>query len=82
MIVYRSLITHVTGEALAAWTMFAGANGVSLDGLIEALGQNLAEAIRVAEATGRPLTGIAPTIGGDWVEAARAVDFERREAEQ
>lgn len=65
---YIEPATHTT------WTLFAEDNGVSVTGLLEALGIELAADIDKAIADG----GDATDVRQDWVKAARKIDAQRR----
>ena len=62
----KAIHAYVTDIAKDAWEEFAACQGVSVTGLIEALGQELAEEDPESDDR-RP-----------WVKAARRIDVERR----
>lgn len=64
-----ALHAYLSPESHAAWQAFSEENGVSVTGLLEALGLNLAR--EIAE------TGDAD-IRQDWVKAGRKIDGIRR----
>lgn len=61
---YLDAATHDT------WALYAEDNGVSITGLLEALGTELAGEIDKAEANGGDATDVRP----QWVKAARKID--------
>lgn len=64
-----SLHAYLSDEAHDAWQVFAEENGVSITGLVEALGQDLLLGMRKEGAT---------EIRQDWVKDARRIDAARR----
>jgi hypothetical protein len=65
----QAIHAYLSVTAMTAWQAFAEENGVSITGLLESLGLNLAT--EIAE------TGDAD-IRQDWVRAGRKVDAIRR----
>lgn len=70
----KAIHAYVAPDTHATWTLFAEDNGVSITGLLEALGIDLGKEIEKAEAEG----GDATDIRQDWVRAARKIDAIRR----
>lgn len=65
----KALHAYLSEHSYTAWQAFSEENGVSVTGLLESLGLNLA--VEIAE------TGDAD-IRQDWVRAGRKVDAVRR----
>lgn len=65
----RAIHAYTSVEARDAWNEFADLNGVSVTGLLEALGLELIEELDHSDAT---------EIRQAWVKAGRRVDAERR----
>jgi hypothetical protein len=66
----QALHAYLSEKAHQAWQSFAEENGVSVTGLLEALGQQLSEEIEVS--------GDAADIRQDWVKQGRKIDAQRR----
>lgn len=64
-----ALHAYLSKEARTAWRTFSEENGVSVTGLLESLGLNIAEELDGHE---------ADDIRQDWVKAARRIDVQRR----
>lgn len=67
----QALHAYLSEIAHRAWQAFAEENGVSVTGLLEALGVDLAEKIKAA---GDDATDIEQ----DWVKRGRKIDAQRR----
>lgn len=67
----KALHAYLSDEARGAWDTFSRDNGVSMTGLLEALGLDLAEEIA---ANGDEGDGLRK----DWVKAGRRIDADRR----
>lgn len=65
----KAIHAYVSDEAWAAWRDFSEENGVSVTGLLEALGLELAEELETTEPDEMRRT---------WVKAGRKVDGIRR----
>jgi hypothetical protein len=65
----QALHAYLSDEAHAAWGVFSEENGVSVTGLLEALGLELAEELKNAD---------ADTIRRDWIRQGRKIDAYRR----
>lgn len=65
----QALHAYLSEEAHAAWGVFSEENGVSVTGLLEALGLELAEEIEQAD---------PDTIRRDWIRRGRRIDAQRR----
>lgn len=65
----KAIHAYVSDEAHAAWLRFSEVNGVSLTGLLESLGWELLEEMRLAE---------PDEIRQPWIKAGRKVDAQRR----
>lgn len=66
----QALHAYLSEKAHQAWQSFAEENGVSVTGLLEALGVQLADEIEAA--------GDAADIRQDWVKRGRKIDAQRR----
>lgn len=66
----QALHAYLSENAHQAWQSFAEENGVSVTGLLEALGVQLAGEIETA--------GDAADIRQDWVKQGRKIDAQRR----
>lgn len=64
-----ALHAYLSDEAHAAWAVFSEENGVSVTGLLEALGLELAEELEGAD---------PDTIRNDWIRRGRRIDAARR----
>jgi len=69
----QALHAYLSEEAHAAWQTFAEENGVSVTGLLEQLGLDLADELEVG---GDPVD--ATEIRQGWVKGARRIDAARR----
>lgn len=70
----QALHAYLSTDAHEAWQDFATENGVSVTGLLEAQGLDLADEIAKAENE----EGGAADIRQPWVKAARKIDAQRR----
>ena len=66
----QALHAYLSEGAHQAWQTFAEENGVSVTGLLEALGVQLADEIKEV--------GDAADIRQDWVRQGRKIDAQRR----
>jgi hypothetical protein len=66
----QALHAYLSEQSHEAWHTFSEENGVSVTGLLESLGHQLAEEIEAA--------GDAADIRGAWVKQGRKVDTQRR----
>lgn len=66
----QALHAYLSEQAHTAWQTFAEENGVSVTGLLEALGVTLSDEIDAA--------GDAADIRQDWVKQGRKIDAQRR----
>lgn len=65
----QALHAYLSEEAHSAWTHFAEENGVSVTGLLESLGRELAEELDGVDAT---------EVRQPWIKRGRRIDAERR----
>ena len=65
----QALHAYLSDKAHAAWGVFSEENGVSVTGLLEALGLELADELEQAD---------ADTIRRDWIRRGRKIDAFRR----
>lgn len=65
----QALHAYLSKRAHVAWSAFSEANGVSVTGLLEALGQELADELEDVEPDDLRQT---------WVKIARRIDAQRR----
>jgi hypothetical protein len=65
----QALHAYLSQEAHAAWMMFAEENGVSVTGLLEALGLEIDVELAAID---------AHEVRQSWVRRARKIDAERR----
>jgi hypothetical protein len=66
----QALHAYLSEHAHAYWQRFSEENGVSVTGLLEALGGQLGEELSLA--------ADATSIRQDWVKAGRKIDASRR----
>jgi hypothetical protein len=67
----RALHAYLDEQAHESWQTFSEENGVSVTGLLEALGLTLSDEIDAA-------AGDPTDIRQDWVKAGRKIDAHRR----
>lgn len=65
----QALHAYLSPEAHAAWAVFSEENGVSVTGLLEALGMELHEEMQEAD---------PDTMRRDWIVKGRRIDARRR----
>jgi len=65
----QALHAYLSETAHAAWVTFAEENGVSVTGLLEALGMDISTELLALDADG---------LRQPWVRTARKIDAERR----